>query len=615
MTPDRARRPLIVGNWKLWGTRAQAADYCDRLLELLPAEACAGRRRGSARRSPRSTCASTKLSGTGVAVYAQNMHQERDRRLHRRGVGRDAHRDRRGRRGARATPSGASTTARPTARSRRRCPPRSAPGLQPILCVGETEEERERGETQRKLRIQVQEALEKVAGRAARRGGDRLRADLGDRHGQGGHAGDRPGGDRVRARARGRPLEGGRASAIRVLYGGSVKPDNAAEILAQPDVDGALVGGASLDPDGLRARSWPPRRRERTRASASWSWTAGGWPSRGPATRSSWPTRRCSTSSGRAPAHHAHDLRARRSGCPRARWATPRSGHLNLGAGAVVKQDLLRIDEAIEDGSFFENEALQRGLRARSACTCSGLVSDGGVHSSMDHLRALIELAGREGVPDVVVHAFTDGRDTHPDSRRRLRGRGRELGRRADRDGERPLLRDGPRQALGPHRARLRRDREGRGRVPAPTGEEAVRAAYERGETDEFIKPTLVGEEGRIRDGDARRSSSTSAPTARASSREQARRVDGRRPRSTTLTEYQEDWDYPVAFPPARPGRDARVDARRARQAPAARGRDREVRARDLLLQRRRGGPVPGRGALRSWTRRATCRPTTRSPR
>ena len=91
-------------------------------------------------------------------------------------------------------------------------------------------------------------------------------------------------------------------------------------------------------------------------------------------------------------------------------------GHMNLGAGAVVKQDLLRrpIDE---DGSFFENEAL------RAACESErlhllGLVSEGGVHSSMDHLRALIELAGREGVEDVVLHAFADGRDTLPHSGR-----------------------------------------------------------------------------------------------------------------------------------------------------------------------------------------------------
>jgi 2,3-bisphosphoglycerate-independent phosphoglycerate mutase len=143
-------------------------------------------------------------------------------------------------------------------------------------------------------------------------------------------------------------------------------------------------------------------------------------------------------------------------GLPEGQMGNSEVGHLNLGAGAVVKQDLLRIDESIEDGSFFEDEAL------RAACKTErlhmlGLVSDGGVHSSMEHLRALIELAGREGVSDVVVHAFTDGRE--PGQRRAARGRGGELGRLPDRDGERPLLRHGPRQPLGPDPARLRRDR------------------------------------------------------------------------------------------------------------------------------------------------------------
>jgi triosephosphate isomerase len=125
-----------------------------------------------------------------------------------------------------------------------------AAGLRPILCVGESEEERERGETERKLRHQVQEALDKVEGERladvviayepiwaigtgrvatpdqAQEAIAFVRALVGDR--------SNPAADRVR-----------------VLYGGSVKPDNAAEILAEPDVDGALVGGASLDPDGF----------------------------------------------------------------------------------------------------------------------------------------------------------------------------------------------------------------------------------------------------------------------------------------------------------------------------------------------------------------------------
>ena len=98
-------------------------------------------------------------------------------------------------------------------------------------------------------------------------------------------------------------------------------------------------------------------------------------------------------------------------GLPEGQMGNSEVGHLNLGAGAVVKQDLLRIDEAIEEGAFYENEAL------RAACDTErlhllGLVSDGGVHSSLEHLEALVELARREGVEDVVVHAFTDGRDT-----------------------------------------------------------------------------------------------------------------------------------------------------------------------------------------------------------
>jgi triosephosphate isomerase len=125
-----------------------------------------------------------------------------------------------------------------------------AAGLLPILCVGESEEERERDETQRKLRTQVREALEKV-------GDDRL-ADVVIAYepiwaiGTGKVATPEIAQDAIgfiRALVGDRSNEA--AERARILYGGSVKPDNAAEILAQPDVDGALVGGASLDPKGF----------------------------------------------------------------------------------------------------------------------------------------------------------------------------------------------------------------------------------------------------------------------------------------------------------------------------------------------------------------------------
>ncbi|MGZ8621220.1 MAG: 2,3-bisphosphoglycerate-independent phosphoglycerate mutase, partial [Solirubrobacterales bacterium] len=117
--------------------------------------------------------------------------------------------------------------------------------------------------------------------------------------------------------------------------------------------------------------------------------------------------------------HTQLSAQGRDVGLPDGQMGNSEVGHLNLGAGAVVKQDLTRIDDAIADGSFFENEALRAACeRARSSPSkrlhLLGLVSDGGVHSGWEHIEACIELAANEGVPDLVVHAFTDGRDTLP---------------------------------------------------------------------------------------------------------------------------------------------------------------------------------------------------------
>jgi 2,3-bisphosphoglycerate-independent phosphoglycerate mutase len=236
-------------------------------------------------------------------------------------------------------------------------------------------------------------------------------------------------------------------------------------------------------------------------------------------------------------------------GLPEGQMGNSEVGHLNLGAGAIVKQDLLRIDEAIEDGSFFENEAL------RAACDTErlhllGLVSAGGVHASMDHLKALIELARREGVKDVVIHAFTDGRDTNPDS-----GAG-YLAEVESWGGARVASVTGRYYAMDRdnrwERTELTRDAlvEGKAEFSADSGEAAVRAAYERGETDEFIKPTLVGEEGRIRPGDSVIFFNFRPDRARQLTQAIAEVPDVR---LTTLTQYHEDWDYPVAFPQERP--------------------------------------------------------------
>jgi triosephosphate isomerase len=247
--PDGRRRPFIAGNWKLWGTRAQASDYCDRLLELLPDESRRPADVGLCVPFTALDVCVERLRGSGVKVLAQNMHAEESGAFTGEvsaamlaEVGVDGvvlgHSERR------------EYNCETDRALQQKVPAALAAGLRAILCVGETEEERERGETQRKLRHQVREGLEKVpperltemtiayepiwaigTGRVAtpeiaQEAIGFVRALVGDRSPES-------------------------AADVRVQYGGSVKPDNAAEILAQPDVDGALVGGASLDPEGF----------------------------------------------------------------------------------------------------------------------------------------------------------------------------------------------------------------------------------------------------------------------------------------------------------------------------------------------------------------------------
>ncbi|HVD58023.1 MAG TPA: 2,3-bisphosphoglycerate-independent phosphoglycerate mutase, partial [Thermoleophilaceae bacterium] len=235
-------------------------------------------------------------------------------------------------------------------------------------------------------------------------------------------------------------------------------------------------------------------------------------------------------------------------GLPEGQMGNSEVGHLNLGAGTIVKQDLLRIDEAIEDGSFFENEVLLAACQT-DRLHLLGLVSEGGVHASMGHLKALIELAARQGVEDVVIHAFTDGRDTNPDS-----GAGyiaeveSWAGARIATVGGRYYAMDRDKRW---ERTQLALDAivKGEAEFSADSAEEAVRAAYERGETDEFIKPTVVGaEEGKLRAGDKAIFFNFRPDRARQLTEALGEDVD-----LTTLTQYREGWDYPAAFPPARP--------------------------------------------------------------
>ena len=107
-------------------------------------------------------------------------------------------------------------------------------------------------------------------------------------------------------------------------------------------------------------------------------------------------------------------------GLPDGQMGNSEVGHLNMGAGRIVYQELTRITKAIEDGDFFENEALVDAVNNvkanNSALHLFGLLSDGGVHSHNTHLYGLLEMAKRNGIEKVYVHAFLDGRDTAPTS-------------------------------------------------------------------------------------------------------------------------------------------------------------------------------------------------------
>ena len=254
-------------------------------------------------------------------------------------------------------------------------------------------------------------------------------------------------------------------------------------------------------------------------------------------------------------------------GLPAGLMGNSEVGHLNIGAGRMVPQDLLRIDLALRDGSFFENAALVEAAdRARSAGATLhllGLVSDGGVHSHERHLFGLLELARRRDVPNVRVHVFTDGRDTPPKSAHAYVGRlEKELAEKGgkiatvsgryyamDRDSRWDRI------ALAWQALRF-----GRGER-AESAAAAIDAGYARGESDEFVRPTVIDgvPSGTVRNGDSVLFFDFRADRARQLTRvftdpEFDEFDRGGKPSVffVCFTEYRREFGLPVAFPTPR---------------------------------------------------------------
>ena len=236
-------------------------------------------------------------------------------------------------------------------------------------------------------------------------------------------------------------------------------------------------------------------------------------------------------------------------GLPEGQMGNSEVGHLTIGAGRVVYQDLVRIDRSIEQGDFFENEALVSAFaRARERggrVHLLGLASYGGVHSHIRHVRALLELARRQGMAErTVVHAFTDGRDVSPTS---AAGDVRELVA----EGAQVATVCGRYYAMDRDSRWDRTDRalravcNGDG-IRAEDPVEAIEASYARGVTDEFIEPTVIGETGArgVEDGDALIWFNFRPDRAR----QLSQRLLEAGYDLTTMTRYRDDFDCPVAF-------------------------------------------------------------------
>ncbi len=255
-------------------------------------------------------------------------------------------------------------------------------------------------------------------------------------------------------------------------------------------------------------------------------------------------------------------------GLPDGQMGNSEVGHVNIGAGRIVYQELTRIGKAIADGDFFTNPALTGAVDGAvskgRAVHIMGLLSPGGVHSHEDHIAAMIELAAQRGATEIYLHAFLDGRDVAPRSARssleRFDGLFTKLGK-----GRLATV-------IGRYYAMDRDNRwervhaaydlltQGQAEFSAASGVDALQAAYDRGENDEFVQATVVGKPVTMQDGDAVIFMNFRADRARELTRAFVERdfagfERGLHPALTDfvmLTEYAADIHTSCAFPPER---------------------------------------------------------------
>lgn len=254
-------------------------------------------------------------------------------------------------------------------------------------------------------------------------------------------------------------------------------------------------------------------------------------------------------------------------GLPEGQMGNSEVGHLNIGAGRVVYQDLTRITKSIRDGDFFRNKTLLDAMKNvnnhKSSLHLMGLLSDGGVHSHLSHLYALLELAKKHGIKKVYVHVFLDGRDVPPksaltyikDAQKRMKELGGEFATISGRyyAMDRDKRWDRVEKAYNAMSA-------GAG-ITAENASVAAENAYARGETDEFVTPTVIIKKGEppalISEKDSVIFFNFRSDRAREITRtfidpnfgDFKRRLYPRT-HFVCLTRYDETFDVPVAFPP-----------------------------------------------------------------